>query len=76
MESQEGPDAIKHKGHIASRVPESDVGGDERVRQAQQPPVPEGSHCILFPFKVSFVFPGLALWQMLMQQICVLFGVL
>jgi len=46
VESQEGSDAIKHKGHIASRVPESDVGGDERVRQAQQPPAPEGSLCI------------------------------
>ncbi|PUZ42835.1 hypothetical protein GQ55_9G613600 [Panicum hallii var. hallii] len=42
---QEGADAIKHKGHIAGRVPESDVGGDERVREAQQPPAPEVKKC-------------------------------
>ncbi|OEL35494.1 Lysine-specific demethylase SE14 [Dichanthelium oligosanthes] len=42
---QEGPDAVKHKGHIAGRVPESDVRGDERVRQAHQPPAPEAKKC-------------------------------
>ncbi|TKV98203.1 hypothetical protein SEVIR_9G544300v4 [Setaria viridis] len=39
---QEGPDAIKHKGHIAGWVPESDVRGDGRVRQAQHLTSPEG----------------------------------
>ncbi|CAN6308026.1 unnamed protein product [Urochloa humidicola] len=42
---QEGSDAIKHKGHIACRVQESDVRGDERVRQAQRPPASEVKKC-------------------------------
>ncbi|CAL4920771.1 unnamed protein product [Urochloa decumbens] len=42
---QEGPDAIKHKGHIACRVQESDVRGDECVRQAQHPPASEVKKC-------------------------------
>ncbi|CAN6296524.1 unnamed protein product [Urochloa humidicola] len=42
---QEGPDAIKHKGHIACRVQESDVRGDERVFQAQRPPASEVKKC-------------------------------
>ncbi|CAN6290675.1 unnamed protein product [Urochloa humidicola] len=42
---QEVPDAIKHKGHIACRVQESDVRGDERVRQAQHPPASEVKKC-------------------------------
>ncbi|XP_062216786.1 uncharacterized protein LOC133916913 [Phragmites australis] len=42
---QEGPDAIKHKGHIAGRVPQSEGRGDERVGLAQRPPAPEAKKC-------------------------------
>lgn len=42
LESQEGQDAIKLKGHIAGRVPESDVRADERVGLPQRTPAPEG----------------------------------
>ncbi|WVZ55473.1 hypothetical protein U9M48_006129 [Paspalum notatum var. saurae] len=49
---QEGPDAIKHKGHIAGLVPESDVNGDERAGLAQRPPVPE-----VKKFKVDHLSP-------------------
>ncbi|KAG0552782.1 hypothetical protein BDA96_01G537000 [Sorghum bicolor] len=42
---QEGQDAIKHKGHIAGVVPESDVRADERVGLPQRPPAPEVKKC-------------------------------
>ncbi|CAD6209570.1 unnamed protein product [Miscanthus lutarioriparius] len=42
---QEGQDAIKLKGHIAGRVPESDVRADERVGLPQRPPAPEVKKC-------------------------------
>nr|CAB3502017.1 unnamed protein product [Digitaria exilis] len=42
---QEGPEGIKHKGHIAGRVPEPDARGDERVHQAQRPPALEVKKC-------------------------------
>ncbi|KAL6648799.1 hypothetical protein ACP70R_013023 [Stipagrostis hirtigluma subsp. patula] len=42
---QEAPDAVKQKGHIAGRAPESEVKGDERVGLAQRPPAPEVKKC-------------------------------
>ncbi|XP_062209897.1 uncharacterized protein LOC133911597 [Phragmites australis] len=42
---QEGPNAIKHKGHIAGRVPEPEVRGEERVGLAHRPPAPEAKKC-------------------------------
>ncbi|ONL93673.1 Lysine-specific demethylase SE14 [Zea mays] len=43
--SQEGLDAIKHKGYIADRVLESVVRADERVGLPERPPVPEVKKC-------------------------------
>uniref|UniRef100_J3LK10 C2H2-type domain-containing protein n=1 Tax=Oryza brachyantha TaxID=4533 RepID=J3LK10_ORYBR len=39
--AQVAPDAIKQKGHIAGRVPESELRSDARVGLAERPPVPE-----------------------------------
>lgn len=72
MESQEGPDAIKHKGHIAGRVPESDVRGDGRVHQAQQLTAPEGLQCLSL---LSIIWVcGVYTMATANEQICVLYG--
>ncbi|KAL6901842.1 hypothetical protein ACP4OV_004718 [Aristida adscensionis] len=42
---EEAPDAIKQKGRIAGRAPESEAKGDERVGLAQRPPAPEVKKC-------------------------------
>ncbi|TVU48370.1 hypothetical protein EJB05_08004, partial [Eragrostis curvula] len=43
--SQEAPDAVKHKGHIACRVLETEVKSGERVGHAQGLPAPEAKEC-------------------------------
>jgi hypothetical protein len=40
--SQESPDAVKHRVHIASGVPESEVKSGECVGLAHGLPAPEG----------------------------------
>ncbi|KAK3150486.1 hypothetical protein QOZ80_3AG0233810 [Eleusine coracana subsp. coracana] len=45
QKSQDSPDSVKHKGHIAGRVPESDAKSGESVALAQGPPAPEAKKC-------------------------------
>ncbi|KAK3148369.1 hypothetical protein QOZ80_3BG0294160 [Eleusine coracana subsp. coracana] len=42
---QDSPDSVKHKGHIAGRVPESDVKSGEGVELAQGLPAPQAKRC-------------------------------